>query len=769
MVKVSVIIPVYNAEKYLNESINGILNQTLDDLEVLCVDDGSADNSLEILREFERKDNRVKVFHQENKGGGAARNLAIPHATGEYIYFMDADDEIKQNALKECYDIAEEKNVDFLIFQAINYAEDTKEYYESSDYSMEELADAVGEKVFSHEDIGELIFKMSVTPWCKFYNKDFVINSGAKFAEGLIFHDNIFFWDILLQAKRICFYRKILYIRRRHSASSTGAGDKRFFNTLIINNWITQIFIDNGVFDRYAHRLYNRKLNLVLQRYLNIQEQYKEEFFHKIKEDFSKMLDDERYDDFKSCLWPREKIFYNCVIDYDDFERFDLVLSNELLKYENNKYTKKNDILKEITGNVVSSNSWKVTKPLRAVGKIKRKMAKKESDPLVLKPKKGVRVLFIPSDNNRSSGAFLSMVNLIKELKARYGLDCFVIVPRDGNGYEVLDEYRIKYGLIESKDWVVPLDGEVDEKEIGEKKQFNKTAISRLSEFIRTNDVDLVHINTTYAYVAAEAALDAGVPFVWHLREFLEEDQNNTLWDRDEGNRLINRADKVIAISDSIYNKYSSVIDSDRLVRIYNGIDAFKFYKPNRNLFSKDGVRFVFVGGFEYYKGQIEFAKACVALYENGFTNFDISFVGKGKRDVRAEVRRIFKDAGMTNYRMLGYREDVENYYAKADISFTCSKSEAFGRTTVEAMLSGNLVIGADSAGTRELIRDGETGMLYEQGNIVDLASKMSYAVNNIEESKRIARNGAYYMYDNMTSQINADNVYALYKEILGL
>ena len=90
----SVIIPVYNCEEYLDESVGGILNQTFQDIEVICVDDGSTDNSLKKLQEFAKEDSRMQVFHQENQGGGAARNFALTKATGKYLYFMDADDVI---------------------------------------------------------------------------------------------------------------------------------------------------------------------------------------------------------------------------------------------------------------------------------------------------------------------------------------------------------------------------------------------------------------------------------------------------------------------------------------------------------------------------------------------------------------------------------------------------------------------------------------------------------------------------------------------------
>ena len=118
MVKVSVIMPVYNCGDFLNESVESILNQTLSDLELICVDDGSTDNSLEILREYESQDSRVKIFALNHIGGGDARNFALKQVCGEYLYFIDADDVLDLNAFEDFYSIAKSKNLDFLIFKA---------------------------------------------------------------------------------------------------------------------------------------------------------------------------------------------------------------------------------------------------------------------------------------------------------------------------------------------------------------------------------------------------------------------------------------------------------------------------------------------------------------------------------------------------------------------------------------------------------------------------------------------------------------------------
>ena len=319
--------PVYNGEDYLAESIDCILNQSLDDLELICVDDGSKDKSLEILKDFASKDKRVRYYHQENRGGGAARNVAIKHATGKYLYCMDADDLLKENALEKLYDLCEEKNLDFTIFKAINYDEDTDTYYETPDYSMAKIAEFANGNVFSFEDLGDLIFNITVTPWSKFYNLDFVKKSGAKFAEGLIFHDNVFFWEVLFNAERIYFLDEFLYTRRRHSSSSTGAGDKRYANIITIINMNIKLFIKYNQFEKFKDILYNKKVFWIYMRYENIQEKYKQFFFDEMKRDFSKMVGHERYGEFINALdYKNKAIFENCISS-DNISDFDLKMS----------------------------------------------------------------------------------------------------------------------------------------------------------------------------------------------------------------------------------------------------------------------------------------------------------------------------------------------------------------------------------------------------------------------------------------------------------
>ena len=384
------------------------------------------------------------------------------------------------------------------------------------------------------------------------------------------------------------------------------------------------------------------------------------------------------------------------------------------------------------------------------------------------------RVMFCSSDNSAGSGAFRSMAALASLLKNRHHIKSLVVLPHPGDGTELLDEAKIPYILVPSCTWTVPLD--IDTRKARNSRTMvssilvNHGAIRKLTKLILAYGVDIVHVNTTWTYVGALAAKKCGVPCVWHLREFLEEDQGRTIWSRQAGSRIMANADRVVAISASIQRKYRDVISPDRLVTILNGIDTGLYFRPNHAVFEKKPYEFVFLGNFRKHKGHVEFSKACASLYRDGCRMFRVCFVGGGDKDVRDECDRIFVRTGMQNIvSYLGFQKHPEVFLEKADVAFMCSKSEAFGRVTVEAMMAGCLVIGAATAGTLELITDGETGLLfeYEESGFTNLAEKMKEAIDNPNRSRRIAEAGRSFAVEHFTAERNAYEIAELYRGLI--
>ena len=394
MVEISVVIPAYNAIEYLDEAINSIINQSFRDLEIICVDDGSTDNTLEVLQSYASRDSRIQVYHQENQGPGGATNTGIAKAKGKYIYLMDADDVLDLNALEELYNIMEEKDLDFVIFKAIHYDQDTDKYYENDYYTMPILHEHVGDSVFNWKDLGNVIFNMCVTPWSKLYRHDLIKESGAKFPLHLIYHDNIFFFEILFNSSRIYFYDKFLYKRRVHSSSLVNSHNEKSVHIIETLNLLVKTFMDYGHFEEFKTDLYNRKVSISNYRYKLIKEEFKGFFFDEMRKDFVKIIGHEKYDEFYSNLYSGNRAVFDNVIQSNNHVEYDLrneisslksnnkKLKKEIkslkkdknsLKKKNKKLNEKIDDLNKFNKSLLNSKSWKLTKPFRKLMNFRKK------------------------------------------------------------------------------------------------------------------------------------------------------------------------------------------------------------------------------------------------------------------------------------------------------------------------------------------------------------------------------------------------------------
>lgn len=379
-----------------------------------------------------------------------------------------------------------------------------------------------------------------------------------------------------------------------------------------------------------------------------------------------------------------------------------------------------------------------------------------------------MNILFFASDNSAASGAFLSMAKLCELLERQYGHKILVILPKEGTGETILTSYGVRYKTVRSYSWIVDSRKKRTVKEeliIAVKKLLNLKCINECVNIARNEKIDLIHINTLWSYVGAETAKKCKLPYAWHIREFLEEDQNAMIWNKEKGYKLISNADQVICISESVKKKYSGLLNTRRIRTIYNGIDS-SFYSGRENLLLEDKMTFLIVGSINENKGQDQIVKACVKLLKSGFDQFKLYIVGKSGNNFQEKLQTMIPNEFNDRFSFEGVRGNVKDYFESADITFVCSKAEAFGRVTVEAMLSGSLVIGSNTGGTAELIKDNETGYLYEYGNVDELADKILYVQNNREKARQVAAAGREYMMENMTAEANAKNVNSVYHEL---
>ena len=226
--KVSVIIPVYNVEKYIRECLDSIVRQTLKDIEIICVNDGSTDGSLEILKEYGARDKRITILSQENRGISSARNHGAERASGEYFYFMDGDDILEKEALFKLYALAAEKNLDVVYFDGKSFfeTEELREekknyityYTRTGDYSRV----MTGAQMF-HEMLLMDEYRSSLC--IQFISAAHYKKENLTFAEGITGEDNIFTFQCIMPANRVYHTKEAFFHRRvRENSIMTSAG-----------------------------------------------------------------------------------------------------------------------------------------------------------------------------------------------------------------------------------------------------------------------------------------------------------------------------------------------------------------------------------------------------------------------------------------------------------------------------------------------------------------------------------------------------------------
>lgn len=336
MVKVSVIIPVFNVEKYINECVDSVINQTLTDIEIICVNDGSTDNSLNLLKQI--PDPRIKIISQENKGLAAARNEGMKHAKGEYITFLDADDFLNYSALEKLFNAAHKFSLDMVITKIINFQDGTYEKFTDSYFDMDFLRDSCKNKVFNYKDVYSQVLNISVTSTGKLFKREFI--KEIKFKENLIFEDTPFFIEAIFKADRVYFHDEYLYNRRIRKDSIISSSFSKFSDIIEIYNIIYGLLRQLGVYEDFKDKIFKKKFTNIYTRFSEVPDEYKDDFFMRIKKDFTNhFFVLKKDDDFKRFNKRAKHILYSGIHSksYQEFE-----LSVKLYDQENkNKKVKK--------------------------------------------------------------------------------------------------------------------------------------------------------------------------------------------------------------------------------------------------------------------------------------------------------------------------------------------------------------------------------------------------------------------------------------------
>ena len=282
--KISVIVPLFNGEYYLEEAMDSVINQTIfEDIEVLIVDDGSTDNSRFLIDKYAIDYDNITVFHKENGGVSSARNYAMKYAKGEYIHFFDSDDFLLYDAYEKLYDFAKKEDYDIVTANFLRFNSEKTWTTLIGDYVYTDLKENI--ENIKLKDYPNLTWDMLV--WNKLYKRDFLEKINAHFIEGASFQDNVFSIEVLTQASKIGMISDyvICWRLRDVGLSITKIIDKKRVEDLIRVSRLVNEFIKENIKDEEVlSNKYHKWLVADIPMFIEIIEDYPKEYQEFIKE-----------------------------------------------------------------------------------------------------------------------------------------------------------------------------------------------------------------------------------------------------------------------------------------------------------------------------------------------------------------------------------------------------------------------------------------------------------------------------------------------------
>lgn len=373
-----------------------------------------------------------------------------------------------------------------------------------------------------------------------------------------------------------------------------------------------------------------------------------------------------------------------------------------------------------------------------------------------------MKVLYI-SHGAKLYGAPRSLLEYVRNMKEK-GVEPIVVMPSKGGLQTELNKCNIT-------NIVIPYDscvyhGEYHVRDYMRHVRTNLQAVMRIRKIIKEERIELVHTNTLAVSVGAAAAYLSRIPHVWHFREYLKEDFEYKMLNEGMICKLARNSKCCIAISEGIERKYRKEYGI-KPVRLYDGIECGLYECPVSLEESVEEMpELLLAGAISEGKGQWDAVRAVEILVKKGVT-VHLSIVGSGNAVLIKSLKKYVREKELTQYvTFRPFTKALQRMRVQSSIVLVCSRMEAFGRVTAEAMLSGKIVIGTDTGGTLELIgKDEERGYLYRYNHPEELAKKIEYVLQNRQEVLEKEKKAQIYI-KKLTDMDNyTDKIVQIYKK----
>ncbi len=326
MTKVSIIVPFNNVENYISKCLASLIYQTLEDIEIICVNDASTDGSKDIVQTYADNDKRIKILNVETMSGQSyARNLGLEIASGEYVGFVDSDDWVELDMFEKMYYRAKADDTDITMCQAQLYDDKEQRFYSDDYYSLKSL-ERFGNSVFFPIDTKDDILNINVVLWNKIYKLEFLNNTGVKFQNGYIYEDMPFFFETYLKANRVNILWEALYFYRQNRSFSTMQNsDKKIYDRIPMIERTYRVLEEAPFFQEKKAEIVSWLIDDIFHRYTLLDDKYYENYYAKMKalfqsielteEDKEVLAKSYCYDEFCNILERSYYGFWNFLVE----------------------------------------------------------------------------------------------------------------------------------------------------------------------------------------------------------------------------------------------------------------------------------------------------------------------------------------------------------------------------------------------------------------------------------------------------------------------
>lgn len=384
-----------------------------------------------------------------------------------------------------------------------------------------------------------------------------------------------------------------------------------------------------------------------------------------------------------------------------------------------------------------------------------------------------MNVLYI-SDGSDKFGAPKALIEILKEIKEKkYDINPIVLTSKYNGVNKFCEENNIENYVTKQPSFMMT-----------KKENFFKFIVKFVIKFIRyivfskisiqevekkvdLTKIDLIHTNTTIINLGAELSKKYKIKHYWHIREFGQKDYDFISFKRNYINYMNKYTYKFFAISDAIKKCWiDKGIEKKKIQLLYDGIDLSDIEYKNEINIPADKIKIVFSGYISENKGQIQAIQALSLMSKEKLSKIQLDIIGTGKTEYVDFLNKEIKSKNLEdNVKLLGYKDNLRQMLKNYQIGLMCSKSEGFGRTTVEYMASGLLVIASNTGANIELINNNIDGIIYEYYNINELKEKIEYVLDNQSLINEIAVNARKKVFERFGIERNVREIITNYEK----